>query len=75
MDDEDLNIDEQPPTGTGYDDGFPSPQGPSSRAPHDWAEVEALALVEADLALEEHRVGELARAERERDVESPRRRQ
>ena len=35
--------------------------------PDDWADVEALALVEVDQALREHREGELAREERERE--------
>jgi len=43
----------------------------------EWAAVEALALVSADQALVEHRVGELAREERRRegaDESPPRRR-
>lgn len=35
--------------------------------PQTWAEVEALALVSADSVLEEHRAGEVARKERERE--------
>jgi hypothetical protein len=36
-------------------------------APQTWADVEARALVSADRVLEEHVVGELARAERRRE--------
>ena len=41
------------------------------RAPQTWADVEALALVSADRALVEHRVGEAAREEREREGDDP----
>lgn len=57
------------PPGEGYDDGVPSPS--SSRAPQTWADVEALALVEADLCLREHVEGELAREERRREGADP----
>jgi len=52
-------------------------ESPYDDAPQTWADVEARALVEADLALEEHVEGELAREERRRegaDESPPRRR-
>lgn len=75
LDEDGINDpDTLPPTGEGYDDGFttstPSPHEHHA-LPDDWASVEALALVEADRVLDEHREGEREREEREREGAEP----
>lgn len=78
MNDEDgSDYDDQPPTGTGYDDGVPStPSTPSyDDASQTWADDEVKAYL--DRVLDEHREGEAAREERRRegaDESPPRRR-